>query len=931
MPRISHRHLAVVVATISSLVFVSVQPESASAATSSLDVRVAANWDDAEEKADGSVNTGSSDLELVFDGSLQTVGIRFADVAIPFGATITAAHVQFTADETTSGSTDLIIQGQAGGAAAPFESTPGNISGRARTAAGVPWAPPTWSSVGASGSDQRTPDLTNILQEVVAEPGWLSGMAVVLLITGSGERVAEAHNGNPAAAPLLHIEFEQQPVMISIPVSSASDDAEEAASGEVLLGSTDLDLVEALSPQTVGIRFQNVAIPPAAVVTNAYVQFTADEVDTAPTLLQIAAQASDDAAAFTSALRDLTSRSRTAAVATWAPAPWTVVGEAGPDQRTPDLTAVIQEVIARPGWSFDNALALLVTGSGARTAESFDADPSDAPVLVVEFSAGGDGPPVGVSLIGAGDIARCGTLDDEATAELLDLDPGATVFTLGDNVYPDGSAQEFSDCYDPSWGRHKDRTKPAAGNHDYLTADAAGYFGYFGAAAGDDGWYSYDLGTWHVVVLNSNCSEAGGCGAASPQVQWLEADLAANPAQCIIAYWHHPRFSSGSRGDSDKYQPFWDALFAYGGDVVMVGHDHHYERQAKQTPAGVLDPVAGIRQFIVGTGGATLSTLTTPFSPNTEARQASTHGVLRLQLNEASYDWEYLPVAGESFTDSGSAACVDPANSAPVVNIAAPISGSSVDAGEPVTFAASAVDVEDGPITSSISWTSDRDGPIGTGGTFVRTDLSVGSHLITAGVVDSQGAAGSAVTTITVVNSNATAIDIPIVASHDDAEEQAGGLVKLGSSDLELVFDRSDQTVGLRFADVALPAGATITDAFVQFTADETTSAATSLQIRGQAADDPPKFTSSGFNITTRSVTAASAVWAPVPWTVGEAGPAQRSSTLVAIVQELVDRPGWNAGNAIVLLITGTGERVAESSTGSGPGPVLHVEFTVGG
>jgi hypothetical protein len=261
-------------------------------------------------------------------------------------------------------------------------------------------------------------------------------------------------------------------------------------------------------------------------------------------------------------------------------------------------------------------------------------------------------------LVGAGDIADCDGTGAEATARLLDAIPG-TVFTLGDNAYDDGSAAEFAACYDPTWGRHRARTRPALGNHDYHTAGAAGYFGYFGDAAGDPatGYYSFDLGAWHVVALNSNCDEIGGCDAGSPQEQWLRDDLAAHPATCTLAYWHHPRFSSGIiHGGEETVQPLWQALADAGAEVVLSGHEHHYERFAPQDPNGRADAALGIREFVVGTGGRRLY----PFGwrrSNSEVRNDDTLGVLQLTLRPTSYDWSFVPVAGESFRDDGSDSC----------------------------------------------------------------------------------------------------------------------------------------------------------------------------------------------------------------------------------------------------------------------------------
>jgi acid phosphatase type 7 len=260
-------------------------------------------------------------------------------------------------------------------------------------------------------------------------------------------------------------------------------------------------------------------------------------------------------------------------------------------------------------------------------------------------------------LVGAGDIANCSTTTDEATAKLLD-GIGGTVFTAGDNAYGSGTDAQFKTCYDPTWGRHKARTKPSVGNHEYYTAGASGYFNYFGAAAGNPkkGYYSYNRGDWHIISLNSMCEKVGGCGATSPMVSWLKQDLSANPNKCTLAYWHHPLFSSGHHGNATKMRPSYQVLYNNRADVVINGHDHSYERFAPQRPDGTRATARGIREFVVGTGGTSLR----PFSnikPNSQVRNASTHGILKLTLHSTSYEWRFVPVAGKTFTDSGSKSC----------------------------------------------------------------------------------------------------------------------------------------------------------------------------------------------------------------------------------------------------------------------------------
>jgi hypothetical protein len=303
-------------------------------------------------------------------------------------------------------------------------------------------------------------------------------------------------------------------------------------------------------------------------------------------------------------------------------------------------------------------------------------------------------PPGDPVLVAAGDIADCvnqtGVPGVAQTGNLLDTLPG-TIVTLGDTTYPNGLLSEFTGCYDPHWGEHKARTKPVPGNHDYGSLDtgttAAGYFTYFGAAAGDPakGYYSYDLANnWHVVALNSQCLAVGGCHIGSPQATWLANDLAANAGKHVVAYWHHPRFSSGQHGNDSKTQAFWDLLYEHGAEIVLVGHDHNYERFAPQDPFGTLDAQYGIRQFVVGTGGVALKPMSAT-AANSQISNSTDWGVLKLTLGASGYSWAFVPVAGKTFTDSGSGAVhgppPEPPPPPPTVSSAADTFSRTVSAG----------------------------------------------------------------------------------------------------------------------------------------------------------------------------------------------------------------------------------------------------------
>jgi hypothetical protein len=260
-------------------------------------------------------------------------------------------------------------------------------------------------------------------------------------------------------------------------------------------------------------------------------------------------------------------------------------------------------------------------------------------------------------VLAAGDVAGCDSSGDSATATLLDGLPG-TILALGDLAYSNGTSSEFRDCYAPTWGRHKARTRPVPGNHEYNTGGAAGYYGYFGAAAGDPtkGWYSFELGSWHIVALNSNCDDIGGCGRSSAQGLWLEQDLDAHANSCTLAFWHHPRFSSGDHGNDTAVRDLWAILDEHEADLVLAGHDHDYERFAAQDADGRAK-ANGVRSFVVGTGGRSLR----PFGStvaNSQVRSSSSYGVLELTLDPTAYSWRFRPVAGSSFTDSGSSTCL---------------------------------------------------------------------------------------------------------------------------------------------------------------------------------------------------------------------------------------------------------------------------------
>ncbi len=259
-------------------------------------------------------------------------------------------------------------------------------------------------------------------------------------------------------------------------------------------------------------------------------------------------------------------------------------------------------------------------------------------------------------MIGAGDIASCDSAGTLATSKLLH-ENADVIFTLGDNVYQEGT-NRYEECFAPTWGKFKTKIRPALGNHDYEVKGAADYYAYFGEAAGPKGlgYYSYDVGTWHVIVLDSDCAEVGGCGADSPQGKWLKADLEENDGECTLAYWHHPLFNSGEHSSEADVKPFWDMLYAEGAELILNGHAHNYERFAPQTPEGEYDPDKGIREIIGETGGRSLYEVE-KLIKNSEVINTKSYGVLRLELGDEGYRWRFVPEEGKTFSDFGSGVC----------------------------------------------------------------------------------------------------------------------------------------------------------------------------------------------------------------------------------------------------------------------------------
>jgi uncharacterized protein YegP (UPF0339 family)/dienelactone hydrolase len=1023
----------------------------------SLDVRVSSSADDAEERLSGYVGLRSSDLELVNDGGDQTVGMRFAGLDIPQGATIVSAYVQFRADESDDGATSLQIAGEAVDNATAFVSTSGNISSRLRTGASVAWSPAPWTIIGEAGPDQQTPDIASVVQEIVDRPGWSAGNALVVIVTGSGKRVAESYNGLSSGAPLLRVEYTTGPVenraptvdagdsqvvvlpdkaaldgtveddglpdppgvmtvewsqssgpgtvtfadanvvdttvsfseageyvlrltaedgeltasdevtvtvqaepanqsptvdagpnrtfvlpgeaaldgtveddglpdppgavtvewsqasgpgtatfgdanavdtvasfseageyvlrltaddgdlmtsdevtitvqeggattVVEMRVSSSADDAEERPSGYVGLTSSDLELVNDGGDQTVGMRFTGLNVPQGVTIVSAYVQFRADETDSEGTSLLIVGEAADNATAFVSTSGNISSRLRTGASVAWTPAPWTIVGAAGSEQQTPDIAAVVQEVVSRPGWSAGNALVVIVSGSGKRVAESYNGLSSGAPLLRVEYTTG----------------------PAENRAPTADAGDNQVV-VLPDEAALDGTVEDDG-LPDP----------PGAVTVEWSQVSGPGTV-TFGDAGALDTTVSFSEAGEYVLRLTADDGEL----AAQDEVTITVQAEPENQA---------PAVDAGS-----------DQTVVLPGEATLNG---------TVTDDGLPDsPGVVTVEWSQVSGPGLVTFADTSLVDTTAFFSEAGEYVLRLTADDGEL------TAQDEVTIIVQA---EPENQAPAVDAGpdqtvvlpgeATLNGTVTDDGLP-----------DPPGKVTVEW-SQVSGP----GTVTFADANAegtttsfsdaGEYVLRLTANDGELTASDEVTIIVQEGGGTTVIEVRVAASSDDVEEFPAGYVHRTSPDLELIYDGRIQTVGLRFAGVEIPQGATVVDACVQFRVEESSSEFTSLVIDGQAADNALPFVSDSKNVTSRERTGASVGWEPAPWTVaGESGPDQQTSNTSAVVQEIVSRPGWSPGNALVLIVTGTGRRVATSyDRDPSSAPLLHVEYTTG-
>ena len=891
--------------------------------------RVSTGSDDAEESSSGSVNLSSSDLELVQESSTQTIGIRFRNVNIPPEATIVNAWLQFQADESHSGGTSLTIAAQASANPATFSSSNGNVSSRPRLTETVSWSPPAWST-GNQGPAQQTPNLAPVIQAVVTQQNWTSGNSLVIIITGSGKRVAESYNGSSSAAALLHVESATGPPVNTPPVVDAgADEIIALGFGGATLDATVTDdglpapgVVTTLWEQTGGAGVATFTVATAIDTTVTFsstgtytLRLTADDgewqpfgevtitvVDNQPPTVSVAAVPAvtlPSAAVLNGTVTD-DGLPGPALITTWS--------GSGPGTVTfGDLNAVDTTA----SFSTDGTYTLRLTAN--------DSDPKWQPLpfaevtVTVDPAPANQPPTVSVSSDQTVTLPASAVLDGTVIDDGL---PGPALITTWS-----GSGPGTVTFGDPN---AVDTTASFSSNSTYvltLTADD-GEFSVFAEMTVevlppppapqtiifDDLqqnepftlWVESNEFDWTVkapeekqvpgsasgnrVGHADNCDN--GCFLTLAQTVTLSPYESAT-----LSFWRYVDASLDS-GESLRVEisdgSAWTTIFEW---THGSGDDDQWHLESYDIPVTHL--VAGFSLRFVSRSSSTRE--------DNEIDDVLLEGMLLIGGN-------YRPVA-----DAGSDQTVTDQDG---------------DGLETVTLDGSASSDPEGQI---VDWEwAEGASVLGKGETLV-TELPVGNHTVSLTVTDDGGATATDELLVRVLplgGADPTILEVRVSTGSDDAEEQASGSVGLSSSDLELVQESSTQTVGIRFRNVNIPPGAVIVKAWLQFQADESHSGTTSLTIAAQASANPATFSSSSGSISSRPRLTETVSWSPPGWSTGAQGPAQQTPDLALVIQAVVNQQNWTSGNSLVIIITGSGKRVAESYNGSSSAAaLLHVEY----
>jgi len=883
------------------------------AASQTISVRIATSTDDAEEwLADGYMYRDSSDLELGNDpGTLgdQTVGMRFQNIQIPPNATIQEAYIEFQVDRTDSVATSVIFTAQAADNPATFSSTAHDLTSRPRTQTQVTWSNiPAWSQ---SGVKQRSPDLSSILQEVVNRAGWLAGGSVVVIVEGSGTRTAESYDGDASAAPLLVVQFGDSalsptPTATETPagtqetwvrVGRSSDDVEERLSdGYMYRTSSDLELGNdpgTLGDQTVGMRFQSLPIPPNATIQEAFVEFQVDRTDSAATSVIFSAQAADNPATFSSTAHDLTSRPRTQAQVAWSNIPaW---NQSGVKQRSPDLSSILQEVVNRAGWQAGGSVVVIVEGSGTRTADSYDGNPDGAPLLYVRFGPDDSTSPTPTgtptqTVTGTPPTPQTptSTATSTATATATATKPSLRVGVLGD--FGSNSAAQ-SDVAAMLQAQNLDLLV-TVGDNRYSTNS-------FDAVIGQ--YYCDFL----AGVSGGNYCPRGNRGVNGffPALGNHDYTDGAGIDQ-YLAYFDLPGAGVGSSGTSGN-ERYYD---------VIQGPVHFFflDSQAARNSATEMAAQRAWLQAQVAASSATWQVVLMHHPPYTSPSSHSSNSELQWPFQTWGVD---AVLAGhnhfyERIFREGIVYFVNGLGGRSIYSIDGVIAGSQVRYNG--DYGAMVVDADAHTLRFRFLT---RTGALIDDYSLTQSDPTTPTVTPTPTATPTATTAPSATPTASGTPATPGVVTVSIRQADDDAEERlSNGAMNLRSSDLEMVTDASLQAVGLRFNDLLIPQGATISAAYIEFVTDETNNEATVLRIQAEATDHAAPFASNNQNISARSLGSSATEWTPPAW--NSVGESQRTPDISPLIQAVVGRAGWREGNSIALIINGTGKRVANAYDG---------------
>ena len=906
------------------------------------EVRVSASSDDAEEKASGSVSLSSSDLELIDDRGAQTVGIRFAGIEVPQGAVIVNAYLQFQVDEKDAGAATLEIRGEAVDDALTFSSSAFDITSRSVTSASAAWSPADWNTVGDAGTDQRTSDLTAVVQEVVDRGGWSAANAMAFVISGAGKRVAESFDGKAGAAPLLHIEYQDAPVFE--PTETYAITAIDAANPEGDSGTTPFEFTVTRSGDTSAPSEVDYAVTGSGAdaadnldfggtLPAGTVSFAANETSKVLTVEvsgDLTAEA-DEGFAVTLSNPPSNSLITTASADAMIANDDTELAISATDAVKPEGdsgTTPFTFTVTRSGdVSGTTDVSYAVTGSGADAAEGSDFGGA-LPTGTVSFAVNETSKIITVDVSGDGDVEA----DEGFTVTLSSPTNGAVIAAASDTatiVDDDDTPVVPTEptVFEVRVSASSDDAEEKASGSVSLSSSDLELIDDRGAQTVGIRFAGIEVPQGAVIVgayLQFQVDEAD-AGEATLEIRGEATDDALTFSSSSFDITSRSATSASAAWSPADWNTVGDAGFEQRTSDLTAVVQEVVDRGGWAAANAMAFVISGagkrVAESFEGKAGAA-PLLHIEYQDAPVSEPTTTYAITATDATHPEGNTDTTPFTF-TITRSG-----DTTVSSEVSYAVTGSGADAADAGdfggalpaETVIFAANEISRI---ITIDVS--GDVDAEADEGFTVTLSAPSAGSAIVTASdtatIVNDDGTP--------VVPPEPTVFEVRVSASSDDAEEKASGSVSLSSSDLELIDDRGAQTVGIRFAGIEVPQGAVIVNAYLQFQVDEKDAGAATLEIRGEAVDDALTFSSSAFDITSRSVTSASAAWSPADWnTVGDAGTDQQTSNLTAVVQEIVDRIDWSPANAMAFMIGGAGKRVAESFDGkAGAAPLLHIEY----